>query len=145
MNTSTQVQHPWRTTLRTIVWLLIALAPTVPTLWAIVQDEVTKAGLVIPDNVAAVVAYGVALIVAVVGIVQRVVLIPAVAALIAEIPGLSPAPVVIPGEIVGPVVDVPVVPEFVVQDETGVITTHYSDKSTTTDPGIGNPPTTSLS
>lgn len=39
----------------------------------------------------------------------------------------------------------PVVPEFVVQDEKGVITTHYSDKSTTVDPGIGNPPTASLS
>lgn len=46
---------------------------------------------------------------------------------------------------VTPVEVQPVVPEFVVQDENGAITTHYSDKSTTTDPGIGNPPTTTLS
>ena len=133
--TPTQVQHPWRTTLRTIVWLLIALAPTVPTLWAIVQDEVTKAGLTIPENVAAVVAYGVALIVAVVGVVQRVVLIPAVAALIAKIPGLSPSPVVIPGEVVGPVVDV-VTPSPSTTVEKGI---------TTYDPGDGTEPTSTLS
>ena len=90
--TPTQVLHPWRTTLRTIVWLLIALAPTIPTLWAIVQDEVTKAGLTLPPNVAAAIAVGVAVLVAVVGIVQRCVLIPAVAALVAKIPGLNPAP-----------------------------------------------------
>jgi len=92
LTTPTQVLHPWRTTLRTIVWLVIALAPTVPTLWAIVQDEVTKAGLTVPPNVAAAVAGGVAVLVAVVGIVQRVVLIPAVAAIVAKIPGLNPAP-----------------------------------------------------
>lgn len=44
-----------------------------------------------------------------------------------------------------PVDPQPVTREFVVQDETGVITTHYSDGTITTDPGIGNPPTTSLS
>lgn len=92
MTTPTQVLHPWRTTLRTIVWLVIALAPSVPTVWAIVQDEVTKAGLTLPPGLAAVVAVGVAVIVAIVGIVQRVVLIPAVAAWVAKIPGLSPAP-----------------------------------------------------
>ena len=104
--TSTQVQHPWRTTLRTIVWLLIALVPTVPTLWGIVQDEVTKAGLTLPPNLAATVGIGVAIIVTVVGIVQRAVLIPGVSAVIAKIPGLSPTPLVIPGEVVGPVIDV---------------------------------------
>lgn len=92
MTTPTQVLHPWRTTLRTIVWLVIALAPSVPTVWAIVQDEVTKAGLTLPPGLAAVVAVGVAVIVAIVGIVQRVVLIPAVAEWVAKVPGLSPTP-----------------------------------------------------
>lgn len=96
MTTSTQVQHPWRTTLRTIVWLLIALAPTIPTLWAIVQDEVSKAGLTLPPGLSAAVAVGVAVIVAVVGVVQRVVLIPAVAEWVAKIPGLDPAPAPVP-------------------------------------------------
>jgi len=94
LTTPTQVLHPWRTTLRTIVWLVIALLPTVPTLWAIVQDEVTKAGLTLPPAFAASVGIGVAVIVTVVGIVQRVVLIPAVAAIIAKIPGLNPSPVI---------------------------------------------------
>jgi len=126
MTTPTQVLHPWRTTLRTIVWLIIALAPTVPTLWAIVVDEVTKAGLTLPPSLAASIAVGVAVLVAVVGIVQRVVLIPAVAAIIAKIPGLNPAPV-IPGEIVGPVVD--------------TVPRHAANPI----PGDGTPPTTTLS
>jgi hypothetical protein len=96
MTTPTQVLHPWRTTLRTIVWLLIALVPTIPTLWAIVQDEAAKAGLTIPPDVAVAVAAGVAVVVTVVGVVQRVVLIPAVAAIVAKIPGLNPAPAPVP-------------------------------------------------
>ena len=39
----------------------------------------------------------------------------------------------------------PVNPTSVVQYETGKIETHYSDGTITTDPGIGNPPTASLS
>ena len=90
--TPTQVAHPWRTTLRTIVWLLIGLAPTVPALWSIIEDEVTKAGLTLPPAFAASVGIGIAVIVAVVGIVQRIVLIPGVADIIAKIPGLNPVP-----------------------------------------------------
>ena len=39
----------------------------------------------------------------------------------------------------------PVKPTSVVQLENGTITTHYSDGTIQTDPGIGNPPTASLS
>jgi hypothetical protein len=122
--TSTQVQHPWRTTLRTIVWLLIGLAPTIPTLWAIVQDEMTKAGIVIPENIAASIAVGVGVIVAVVGIVQRIVLIPGVAAIIAKIPGLSPTP--------------PVEPKYAIVEPSttanadGTVTSQASDGTSTT-------------
>ena len=132
LTTPTQVLHPWRTTLRTIVWLLIALAPTVPTLWAIVEDEVTKAGLTLPPNVTAAIAVGVGVLVAVVGIVQRCVLIPAVAALVAKIPGLNPSPVIIPGEVVGPVVD------------TVTPSTTAIPGATVFDPGNGQPPITTL-
>lgn len=145
VNTSTQVQHPWRTTLRTIVWLLIALAPTVPTLWAVVQDEVTKAGLTIPENVAAVVAYGVALIVAVVGIVQRVVLIPAVAALIAKIPGLSPAPLTSPSTVSVVMSDDPVAAAKRIEDSLTALrsaNTKAGDDQIVHDPGNGDAPTT---
>jgi len=92
ITTPTQVLHPWRTTLRTIVWLLIGLAPTIPTLWAIAQDEASKAGVALPPDVVAAVAGAVAVLVTVVGVVQRAVLIPQVAAVVAKIPGLNPAP-----------------------------------------------------
>jgi hypothetical protein len=131
LTTPTQVLHPWRTTLRTIVWLVIALAPTVPTLWAIVVDEVTKAGLTLPPAFAASVGIGIAVIVAVVGIVQRVVLIPAVAAIIATIPGLNPSPA-IPAPAV-----IALVPAASV--------TANADGSVTSVPADGTPPTTTLS
>ena len=144
--TPTQVQHPWRTTARTVVWIIIGVLVSIPTIWPIVLEESAKVGLAIPDSVKAAIAYAVTVIVVIIAIVQRVVLLPRVAAIIAKIPGLSPGWTEPVQYVTGPETIVqPVVPEFVVQDENGVITTHYSAQSTTTDPGIGNPPTSALS
>lgn len=93
MNTPTQVSYPWRTTLRTVVWIVIGLVAVVPGAWAIVKDEVVKAGLTIPAGIEARIGVVVALCVAASAIVQRLALVPKVAELIAKIPGLSPAPV----------------------------------------------------
>jgi glucose dehydrogenase len=93
MNTPTQIQHPWRTTARTVVWMILGVIVSIPMIWPIVLDEASKAGLTIPDGAKAAAAWLVALIVMVTGVVQRVVLIPRIAAIVAKIPGLSPAPV----------------------------------------------------
>jgi hypothetical protein len=93
MNTTpTQVQHPWRTTARTVVWMILGVVVSIPMVWPIVLDEATKAGLTIPDGTKAAAAWLVALIVMVTGVVQRVVLVPRIAAIVAKIPGLSPTP-----------------------------------------------------
>jgi hypothetical protein len=130
---STQVAYPWRTTLRTIVWLVVAFAVVVPGVWAIVQDELAKAGLSLPENVSAAVTAGVAVVAVILAIVQRVVLIPQVAAIIAKVPGLSPTPPALPApaEPVGPTAT-----GYSVID--GVRTTYWSDGSQTTGPDTTN-------
>lgn len=90
--TPTQVQYPWRTTLRTVVWVVLALVAVIPSAWAIICDELMKAGLTIPAGLEYRIGVVVALCVAASAIVQRLVLLPGVAALIAKIPGLSPTP-----------------------------------------------------
>lgn len=131
MNTSTQVQHPWRTTLRTVVWVVLAVVAVVPGAWAIVQDEVTKAGLVIPAGVATRIAFGVAVCVAVTAIVQRLVLLPRIAELIAKIPGLAPAPVTAePKRAIEPAT-----PLYSAHIE-GQVVTGYTDGTKTTEPGV---------
>ena len=61
-------------------------------------------------------------------------------------PSLNGAEIVTPKRaVVEPADPQPVVPKFTVQMENGTITTHYSDGTITTDPGLGNPPTASLS
>ena len=61
-------------------------------------------------------------------------------------PSLNGAEIVTPKwAIVEPADPQPVTPTSVVQLESGVIETHYSDGTISTDPGIGNPPITSLS
>lgn len=93
MNTTpTQVQHPWRTTARTVVWMILGVVVSIPMIWPIVLDEASRTGLTIPDSTKAAAAWLVALIVMVTGVVQRVVLVPRIAAIVAKIPGLSPAP-----------------------------------------------------
>lgn len=87
-NKATQVQYPWRTTFRTVMWLVLALLLSAPVIWPIIQEEATKAGYDLPQGV----AWVVGILIVAVTVVQRVVLLPPVAAAIAKIPGFSPVP-----------------------------------------------------
>jgi hypothetical protein len=61
------------------------------------------------------------------------------------IDGSPQAEVILTDPIPDPAYVPPVTPTSVVQYENGAIETRYSDGTTTTDPGIGNPPTAPLS
>lgn len=129
MNTTpTQVQHPWRTTLRTVVWLVVGVVVSIPTIWPIIVEETSRNGLTISPAVQGAVAWAVALIVTVTAIVQRVVLIPGVAAVIEKVPGLAPQPAAdpVPQRAVTPA---PVAPSV----------TANADGTITVDPGTAAP------
>lgn len=87
----TQIQHPWRATIRTMLATAFAFVLIVPAVWAVVLDELARQGIVIPDQVQAVSAGVVAGCLALTGIIQRVALIPGVAALLHRI-GVGPTP-----------------------------------------------------
>ena len=90
-NTPTQVAHPIRAVLRTAVAVIVTLATILPVAWSIIGEELANAGVVIPDNVGAVVAGAIALVVAVSGILTRIMALPAVDDMLA-IFGLSAQP-----------------------------------------------------
>ena len=87
----TQVQHPWRATLRTGVAVLLGLAVVLPAIWAIIGDELAMAGWVIPEPVSVVVATVIAAVVAAASIITRIMAIPQVSDWLTKV-GLGPAP-----------------------------------------------------
>lgn len=87
----TQVVHPWRATIRTVISVLLGIILTVPPGWAILSDEMAKQGLTLPDSVQATVVAVVAVCLILTGTVQRLILIPRVADWVHSL-GLGPTP-----------------------------------------------------
>ena len=88
---ATQVEHPWRATLRTGVAVLLGLAVVLPAVWAIIGDELAAVGWTIPEPVSVVVATVIAAVVAAASIVTRIMAIPQVSDWLTRL-GLGPAP-----------------------------------------------------
>ena len=87
----TQVAYPWRAAVRTGIAGLVAVAVVAPIVWGIIAEELTAAGVVIPDSVARGVLAGLALLAAASGIVTRIMAIPQVSEALTVI-GLGPTP-----------------------------------------------------
>ena len=75
----TQVRYPWRATVRTIIAVVLALGLVVPAAWAILGDELVRAGLVLPEPVVQVVGWLLAVLAVVTGTITRIMAIPQVA------------------------------------------------------------------
>ena len=75
---ATQVAYPWRAAIRTSIAFLVGLGITMPLIWAIILEETSKAGVVIPASVGNVVSAGLAILAVVVGVVTRIMAIPSV-------------------------------------------------------------------
>lgn len=95
MSEPTQTMHPWRATARTVAQTVIggilALGIVLPIAWGIVQDELAKQDLALPEGAAAIGGVIVAVVVAVSAILARIMAIPQVDALLHRI-GLSADP-----------------------------------------------------
>ena len=89
--TPTQVAHPWRASLRTAVAVLLGLALVLPVVWAIITEELDKAGWDVPEPVATAVMAIIAAITAAAAIVTRVMAIPAVSDWLTRL-NLGPTP-----------------------------------------------------
>ncbi len=87
----TQLAHPWRATVRTVLAVVVGLAVALPAVWSIVVDELAKQNVTVPDTVQAVAGAVVAGCVVLIGVVQRVALIPQVADILHRW-GLGPTP-----------------------------------------------------
>lgn len=85
---ATQVAHPARATVRTVIQvalsILLVLGPTLAIGWGIVTDELGKQGITLPPTVLAVVAVIIGLLVAVAAIVARLMQIPVINLLLAR-------------------------------------------------------------
>ena len=88
---ATQVEHPWRATVRTGVAVLLGLAVVLPAVWAIIGAELASAGWTIPEPVSVVVATVIAAVVAAASIITRVMAIPQVSDWLTRL-GLGPTP-----------------------------------------------------
>lgn len=75
MSNPTQVQYPWRATLRTVLAAVIGAGVVLPAAYAIFAEQL---GAYLPPDVLAGIAWTVALLVAVSGVVTRVMAIPMV-------------------------------------------------------------------
>ena len=87
----TQVQHPWRATVRTVLAVVLALGLVVPAAWAILGDELVRAGLVLPEPVVQTVGWLLAILAVVTGTITRIMAIPQVADWMTRI-GVGPTP-----------------------------------------------------
>ena len=91
LDTPTQVQHPWRATLRTGVAVLLGILVTIPLVWAIIGDELAAVGWTIPEPVSVVVATVITAVVVAASVVTRIMAIPQVSDWLTRL-GLGPAP-----------------------------------------------------
>ncbi|MDO5534374.1 MAG: hypothetical protein Q4F65_06965 [Propionibacteriaceae bacterium] len=87
----TQVRYPWRAAIRTVLAHLLAAAVVLPIAWGIVVDELQTAGIVLPEGVGSTVAWLLGVLVAVSGIVTRVMAIPQVSSALTRL-GVGPVP-----------------------------------------------------
>ena len=79
---STQRAHPWRATVRTVAWYLLAVLAALPLIVPIVTEQL---GGYLPARVVAALAWTAGLSAAVLAVVQRVVLLAPVAAILDRI------------------------------------------------------------
>ena len=87
----TQVRYPWRAAVRTALAVLVGLSLVLPIAWGIVNDELSRAGWVVTEPVAAVVVAVIAGVSAAAGIVTRIMAIPQVSDLLTRA-GIGPTP-----------------------------------------------------
>ena len=87
----TQVEHPWRATLRTGVAVLLGLAVVLPAIWAIIGDELAAVGWAVPEPWAAIIAAVVTGCVVASSAITRIMAIPQVSDWLTKV-GLGPAP-----------------------------------------------------
>ena len=91
LNTPTQVEHPWRATLRTGVAVLLGLAVVLPAIWAIIGDELAAVGWAVPEPWAAIIAAVVTGCVVASSAITRIMAIPQVSDWLTRL-GLGPTP-----------------------------------------------------
>ena len=91
LDAPTQVQHPWRATLRTGLAVLLGILVTIPLVWAIIGDELAAVGWAVPEPWAAIIAAIVTGCVVAASAITRIMAIPLVSDWLTKV-GLGPAP-----------------------------------------------------
>ena len=99
LDAPTQVQHPWRATVRTGVDVLLGILVTTPLVWAIIGDELAAVGWAVPEPWAAIIAAVVTGCVVASSAITRIMAIPAVSDVLTRL-HLGPEPLIVPGEVV---------------------------------------------
>ena len=99
LDAPTQVQHPWRATLRTGLAVLLGILVTIPLVWAIIGDELAAVGWAVPEPWAAIIAAIVTGCVVAASAITRIMAIPAVSDVLTRL-HLGPEPLTVPGEVV---------------------------------------------
>ena len=87
----TQVAHPWRATVRTLLAVLLGVGIVAPIAWLIVREELERQQLVLPPGVVAAVAYGLAVLAVITSSITRIMAIPQVSDLLTRA-GIGPTP-----------------------------------------------------
>ena len=87
----TQVAHPWRATMRTLLAILLGVGIVAPVAWLIVREELERQQLTLPPGVVAAVAYGLAVLAVITSSITRIMAIPQVSDLLTRV-GIGPTP-----------------------------------------------------
>ena len=87
----TQIAHPWRATMRTLLAILLGVGIVAPVAWLIVREELERQQLTLPPGVVAAVAYGLAVLAVITSSITRVMAIPQVSDLLTRV-GIGPTP-----------------------------------------------------
>ena len=87
----TQVAHPWRAAVRTMLAVILGVGIVAPVAWLIVSEELERQQLVLPPGVTAAVAYGLAVLAVITASITRIMAIPQVSDLLTRA-GIGPTP-----------------------------------------------------
>ena len=87
----TQVAHPWRATVRTLLAVILGVGIVAPVAWLIVREELERQQLTLPPGVVAAVAYGLAVLAVITSSITRIMAIPQVSDLLTRA-GIGPTP-----------------------------------------------------
>ena len=87
----TQVAHPWRAAVRTMLAVLLGVGIVAPVAWLIVSEELERQQLTLPPGVTAAVAYGLAVLAVITASITRIMAIPQVSDLLTRA-GIGPTP-----------------------------------------------------